>query len=58
MSMKTSNDVIGDRTCEFPACGTVSQPTVPLCALLTFCIGLVNFVCMCYVVCLGMFLVI
>ena len=36
----------------------VAQCLNQLCALLTFCIGLVNFVCMCYVVYLGMFLVI
>jgi len=41
MSMKNSNDITGDRTCDFPACGAVPQPTVPLCALLTLCIGLV-----------------
>jgi hypothetical protein len=29
MSMKNSDDIIGNRTRDFPACSTVSQPTVP-----------------------------
>jgi hypothetical protein len=29
MSMKNSNDVIGIRTRDLPACNTVPQPTVP-----------------------------
>ena len=29
MSMKNSNDTIGNRTCGLPACSTVPQPTAP-----------------------------
>jgi hypothetical protein len=29
MSMKNSNDAIGNRTRDLPACGTVTQPTAP-----------------------------
>ena len=29
MTMKNSNDTIGNRTCHFPACSAVSQPTAP-----------------------------
>ena len=29
MSMKNSNDTIGTRTRNLPACSTVSQPTAP-----------------------------
>ena len=29
MSMKNSNDNIGNRTRDLPACGAVPQPTVP-----------------------------
>ena len=32
MSMKKSNDTIGDRTRDFPACSAVPQPTAPPCA--------------------------
>ena len=32
MSMKNSNDTIGNRTCDLPACSAVPQPTAPLCA--------------------------
>jgi len=32
ISMKNSNDTIGNRTLNLPACSAVSQPTVPLCA--------------------------
>jgi hypothetical protein len=28
--MKNSNDAIGNRTCDLPACSAVLQPTVPL----------------------------
>jgi len=41
MSMKNSDDIIGDRTFDFAACGAMPQPNVPLCAVLTLCIGLV-----------------
>jgi len=30
MPMKNSNDTIGNRTCDLPACSTVPQPTAPL----------------------------
>ena len=30
--MKNSIDTIGNRTRDFPACSTLPQPTVPLCA--------------------------
>ena len=29
MSMKTSNDTIGNRTRDLPTCGAVPQPTAP-----------------------------
>jgi hypothetical protein len=29
--MKNSNDTIGNRTRDLPACSTVPQPTMPLC---------------------------
>jgi len=29
MSMKKSNDTIGNRTCDLPACSAVPQPTAP-----------------------------
>jgi hypothetical protein len=29
MSLKNSNDIIGNRTHDLPACGAVPQPTVP-----------------------------
>jgi hypothetical protein len=29
MSMKNSNDTIGNRTCDLPVCSTVPQPTAP-----------------------------
>jgi hypothetical protein len=29
MSMKNSNDTIGNRTCDLPACSAVPQPTAP-----------------------------
>ena len=29
MSMKNSNDAIGNRTCDIPACSAVPQPTAP-----------------------------
>ena len=29
MSMKNSNDTIGNRTCDLPGCNTVPQPTAP-----------------------------
>jgi hypothetical protein len=29
MSMKSSNDAIGNRTCDLPTCSVVPQPTVP-----------------------------
>jgi len=32
MSMKNSNDTIGNRTRDLPACSTVPQPTAPPCA--------------------------
>ena len=32
MSMKNSNDTIGNRTCDFPACSAVPQSTAPPCA--------------------------
>ena len=35
MSMKNSNDTIGDRTGDLPVCSAVPQPTVPLCAPLS-----------------------
>jgi len=31
MSLKSSNDTIGNQTHDLPACSTVPQPTVPLC---------------------------
>jgi hypothetical protein len=33
MSMKNSNDTIGNRTCNIPACSAVLKPTAPPCAL-------------------------
>jgi len=32
MSRKNSNDTIGNRTCDLPACSAVPQPTAPPCA--------------------------
>jgi hypothetical protein len=32
MSMKNSNDTIGNRTRDLPACSAVPQPTTPPCA--------------------------
>ena len=38
-SMKYSNDTIGNRTCDFPACSALSQPTasprVPVIIMIT-----------------------
>jgi hypothetical protein len=39
MSMKNSNDTIGDRTRDLPACSVVSQPTVPLRATNCYIVG-------------------
>jgi len=36
MSMKNSNDTIGNRTRGLPACSTVPQPTAPLCTPYTY----------------------
>ena len=30
--MKNSNDIIGNQTCDLPACSAVPEPTVPPCA--------------------------
>jgi len=35
--MKNSNDTIGNRTRELPACSAVPQPTAPPCAPFTHC---------------------
>jgi len=29
MSLKKSNETVGNRTCDLPACSAVPQPTVP-----------------------------
>jgi len=34
MSMKNSNDTIGNRTRDLPACSAVAQPTAPLRAVI------------------------
>jgi hypothetical protein len=34
MTMKNSNDTIGNRTRDLPACNAVPQPTAPECSLL------------------------
>jgi len=48
MSMKNSNDTLGNRTRNLPVCGAVPQPTAPPRALLLNCTLFLNFSLPCF----------